>query len=543
MEKTGKNENSESDRAGDRSKAELLQANRLETLGRLTVGVAHDLNSLLTVILTCCDALTKRLPAEDEVQDSLKGVEEACRRAAGLTRQLLTFGRPVESRKSSFDLNELLADAEGMLRRLLPRDIELSVRLASEPVFVAADRVQIQQLLLNLALNSRDAMPEGGRLSIELQPLPDADPADQGRTGAEPARFFQLTVRDTGTGIPTDIQEKIFEPFVTTKSATGGNGVGLSTVAEIVKRHGGSIGVESEPGEGTTFAVRLPRARPARVREQPKQPCEPEPCGGETVLVLENDSRLCETLQRILRGAGYRVLVAKDVETAARIVTQHPAVIHLLLADSDIAAARAPEFVAAMEASQPQIRVVYTSNSGDEALVKEHRVKPGTPTMLKPFSSSELLAVVRKVLAESVSQKLALVVDGDPIWREAASRPLQERGYTVITAQDEREASGWLKKKEFDLCVVEVAGSASPDTDFVRTIREKCPPAVSVLATGYFHGDLLEAARSSGADAVMQKPYSRDDLLIVLDTHLGRPSGRAAAGRRAWASELGTAFN
>ncbi len=502
-----------------------LHANRLETLGRLTVGVAHDLNSLLTVILTCCGALEEAISPQDGVRDNIREVEQTCHRAAALTRQLLAFGRPVESRMSNFDLNEVLLDVEGMLRRLLPGNIDLRVRLCPEPAPVTADRLQIQQVLLNLALNSRDAMPDGGCLCIELRPAAKAGGPNQGQDRPEPGFFFELTVKDTGTGIPQELQEKVFESFVTTKSAAGGSGLGLATVARIVKQHGGSIQVESEPGKGSTFTVRLPGAQPATAEKQPKQRAPRPASGGETVLVIENDGRLCEAVRRVLHKAGYRVLIAKDVDAASRIAKEHPAAIHLLLADSDLSAIRASEFISKLQASQPEMRIVYTSSTGRRTPEEKRGREPDVPTMLKPFSSAELLATVRKVLQNSASQRLALVVDQDPTWQDAARHPLQDRGYTVITAQNEREALDWLKKKKFDLCVVELRGQKPCGANVIAAIRKEYSPMSPVVATGYFDGKLLDAARASGADAVMRKPYSRDDFLLVLDTHVS-PAAR-----------------
>ncbi len=508
------------------SPPEQLSTNRLETLGRLALGVAHDLNNLLTVILTCCSALGQSDTPEDQREGHVREIEQTCRRAAALTQQLLAFGRPAEAGRSSFDLNQVLIDAESMLRRLLPSGVELRVGLCRQPAIVKADRVQIQQILLNLVLNSRDAMPDGGSLAIELRPTEgQSSPGEKQKSpAAAPHHFFELKVSDTGRGIPEEMQPKVFEPFVTTKSSAGGTGLGLSTVAEIVKRHGGSIDLSSQNGSGTTFVIRLPAEDPARGPEERSPGRKEKICGGETVLLVEDDAHLCESLRRVLREAGYRVLVAKDTDTAARIASEHPAAIHLLLADSDISRVQASGFVDGLQTFQPGMRVLYTATRG--AAAPSGPAGSQEPAILKPFDSRELLGRVKQILEKSASRRLALVIDEDPAWRDAARRPLQDRGYTVVAARSRDEAFQWLEKKRFDLCVVQLDGSAPRDASVVKQIRERCPSSVSIVATGDFHANLLQAARSLGADAVMQKPYSRDDFLLILDTYLDRSNGK-----------------
>ncbi len=504
-----------------RQGAERRRGDGGEALGRMAVGVAHELNNLLGVIFACCAAVEEEGSLGAEARGYLEEMKQTCRRAGELTRELLALGRPVRPSAKRIDLNDVLTESEGVLRRVVPAKVDLHIEHCREPALVTADRTHIHQILLNLALNARDAMPAGGRLSIELDKDTGNEAAEEDRrtVDAERNSGFLITVSDTGTGIAPEIQGQIFEPFATTKDAAGGTGLGLFTVAEIVGRLGGSIDVETAPGKGTTFRIRLPAADvPGAARAAGHG--QDSVRGSETVLLVQDDAYLCESLRGLLSSVGYRVLTAHSARAATRIAEEHPAAIHLLLADAQAQAAGGPDFIKALRASQPGIRVLYTADERTHTASSPSGADPEIPAILKPHAQDELLAAVREVLRPARDRRFALVVDEDPTWREAASRPLEDRGYEVVTAENGDEAVGLLKQKKFDLCVVELEGAGTGDADVLRTIRRECSRSVAIVATGCFHGNLMEAAYSSGADAVMQKPYSREDLLLVLDTYL-----------------------
>ena len=377
--------------------AELLQAQKMETVGRLAGGVAHDFNNLLSVILSYAGFTLEQLPPGDPLRVDVQEIENAARRAAALTRQLLAFSRKQILQPVPLDLNLGLAEVEKMLRRLLGEDIDLVLLPAAGLWTVRADPGQFEQVIMNLVVNARDAMPAGGRLTISTANRTlDAAAAAELR-GVQPGPHVMVTVADSGTGMAPEVLARLFEPFFTTKPAGKGSGLGLSTVYGIVQQSGGAIQVQSEVGRGTTFRILLPRLEAAAEAGR-GEAATGRPGGAETILVVEDDRTVLAVATRILEGAGYRVLGAPDGGAALLICERHPAPIDLALTDVVMPNMGGRAFADALTRSRPAIKVVFMSGYTDDDIASHGVLRPGIAFIAKPLTRSTLLRKVREVL-------------------------------------------------------------------------------------------------------------------------------------------------
>jgi len=378
---------------------QLAQARRMEMIGRLAGGVAHDFNNLLVVILGHAELLLNRPAAADTaVGDSLREIRKAGERAANLTRQLLAFGRKQVLEIRTIDLNRVIAGFEGMLSRLIRESIDVTTRLAPDLGSAKADPFQIEQILLNLCINARDAMADGGRLTIETANVSLDEGYAQRHTGVRPGPYIMLAVSDTGSGMDAETVEKIFDPFYTTKEQGKGTGLGLSMVYGIVKQHGGNIRVHSAPGRGTTFKVYLPRIDESAEEEAavPELPARTS-VDPETVLVVEDEDTVRDLVCRMLSDAGYDVIEARDGTEAVRRVKDRKSV-HLLLTDVVM-----PEMSGRMVrdrivALHPDIKVLYMSGYTDDVVAHQGVLEAGVHFLKKPFNARTLAAKVREAL-------------------------------------------------------------------------------------------------------------------------------------------------
>jgi PAS domain S-box-containing protein len=385
---------------GRRKEAEdrLRQAQKLEAIGLLAGGVAHDFNNLLTVVNGCSELVLEDLPAEAAARPLLEAILAAGERGAGLTRQLLAFSRQQMLQTEVFDLSGVVPATAKMVGRLLGEDIVMSLRLHPAAGCVKADLGQVEQIIVNLAVNARDAMPTGGTLLIETTPVEVPDAAPRPSPEARPGRYVRLAVTDTGTGMTPEVQARLFEPFFTTKPTGEGTGLGLATVYGIVRQSGGFLTVESEVGRGTTFAVYLPRHD--EVTEGPKSALRPKEkaVGSETVLVVEDDASVRVLTTNILLRQGYRVESAADGAAALAVCDRLPAPPDLLLTDVVMPGMSGRELAGTLTSRYPRLRVVFLSGyTADDVLrhgVEEDRVA----FLQKPYTPDTLSRFVRKVL-------------------------------------------------------------------------------------------------------------------------------------------------
>ena len=377
---------------------QLRQAQKMEAVGRLAGGVAHDFNNLLMVISGYAELLHDRFESDDVTTKNLDEILKASKRAAALTRQLLAFSRKQVLEPKVVNLNDVVADVEKMLRRLIGEDVELVTRLGSRLGSVRADPGQVEQLLMNLVVNSRDAMPGGGRLVIETSNKTVDDAFAAQHLGLHPGEWVTMSVTDTGAGMDADTLAHIFEPFFTTKEKGKGTGLGLATVYGIVKQSGGYISVSSEQGGGTTFVVYFSRVDELVKPAATAATAGVSAGGKETVLVVEDEEGVRDVAVECLRAKGYTVLSATDANQALYLAGQHPGPLHLLLTDLVLPGMSGRDLAGQLAAQRPETKVVYMSGYVRDAFLSKTELPPGTEFLQKPFSPSLLVRKVREIL-------------------------------------------------------------------------------------------------------------------------------------------------
>ena len=394
-------ERKQAQEALDQAEAQLRQSQKMEAVGRLAGGVAHDFNNLLTVITGYSQLVLGRLGPTDPLRSPLEQVQRAGDRAAALTRQLLAFSRRQVLAPETLDLNKIVGEIGGMLRRLLGEDIEILTVLQPGLGIVKADPGQFEQVIMNLAVNARDAMPKGGKLLLETSNVilgrnPGKEPVI-----AEPGPHVVLTVKDTGCGMDAEVRSHLFEPFFTTKEEGKGTGLGLSTVYGIVKQSGGSIAVHSEPGKGTSFQIYLPRiAAETEVAESRQVPVAP-PSGYETVLLVEDEAMIRTMVGTVLRLHGYLVFEARDGPDALRVARDHAGPIHLLLTDVVMPGMSGREVAERLLSVRRDLKVLYMSGYTSEAMAHHGLSDAATEFIQKPFTPNALMQKVSETLGKS----------------------------------------------------------------------------------------------------------------------------------------------
>jgi signal transduction histidine kinase len=382
---------------GHRLEAQLRHAQKMDAIGRLAGSVAHDFNNLLSVILSYSKLVYDDLRAVDPLRADVESIHKAGEKAAALTRQLLAFSRQQVMAPRTVSLNDVLGECERMLRRLIGADIELVTRYDRNLSSVTVDPGQIDQVVMNLVINSRDAMPYGGKLTIETKDVLLDESYTSAHFGVEPGPYVMLAVSDTGSGMSKETQARIFEPFFTTKEKGKGIGLGLSTVFGIVQQSGGNIWVYSEPGNGTTFKVYLPVAAGTASESAPvTQPATLH--GTETILLVEDQDEVRKVALEILRRFGYHVIEASNAGDAFLSVERHPRKIHLLLTDVVMPQMNGRELAERLLKIRPDLRVLYMSGYTENAIVHHGMLDSGIQYMQKPIVPELLGRRVREVL-------------------------------------------------------------------------------------------------------------------------------------------------
>ena len=386
------------------SEEQLRQVQKIEAMGRLAAGVAHDFNNILTVITGHSELLSRQLDADDPRRKNAEQIEKAAYRAAGLTRQLLIFSRKQVIEPRVLNLNAVILNIKKMLCRLIGEDIEFCTLLDPAAGHIKADPGQIKQVIMNLAVNARDAMPTGGKLTVttanitpdknHLKNFPDMDAGD----------YVMLAIADTGTGMSEEVKAHLFEPFFTTKPPGTGTGLGLATCFGIVKQNTGHINVQSELGSGTTFKIYFPQVQsaiePLRVRNRPTEVAG----GNETVLLVEDEPVVRELAVATLREKGYTVVEAVNGEEGLRLARQHDGKIDLVLTDVVMPVMGGKEMADALRTSHPDTKVLFTSGYTEDALGHHGVLRPGILFLPKPYLTATLARKVREVLDEGLIQ-------------------------------------------------------------------------------------------------------------------------------------------
>jgi PAS domain S-box-containing protein len=374
------------------------QAQKMEAIGLLAGGIAHDFNNILTGINGFAELLYQELPPHSSQQEDVAKILKGGQRAAELVRQLLAFSRKQIIEPKVVNLNSLVGDLERTLLRLIGEHIQLTTRLAPQLGSIKADPAQLEQIMLNLAINARDAMPNGGQLKFETANVTLMDEDVSGQLELQPGEFVRLTVSDTGIGMSAEVKAHLFEPFFTTKELGRGTGLGLATVYGIVKQNRGSIWVDSEPGQGATFQIYLPRVDES-VTPQP----QPEwmvalPQGSETILLVEDEPQVRELAAKMLSAHGYRVVVAANGLEALKAAEEIDDRFDLLITDVVMPWLSGPELVAKLKQKRPDLKVLYVSGYGDEMIAHHGVLEPDVVLLSKPFTAGLLAQKIRQLL-------------------------------------------------------------------------------------------------------------------------------------------------
>jgi PAS domain S-box-containing protein len=374
---------------------QFQQAQKMEAIGRLASGVAHDFNNLLTVILGFADLMTTEIPSASQHGKDLGEILKAAQRATSLTKQLLAFSRQQVLNVAELDVNELVTDMSGMLGRLIGKDIKVSLNLSPVGCNAIGDRSQLEQVVMNLVVNARDAMPQGGRLTIETAQIDLQNSAFQTETIID-GHYVMISVSDTGTGMTKETQRRLFEPFFTTKEIGKGTGLGLSTTYGIVKQSQGYIWVYSELGIGTTFKVYIPSSDGLVQPAADNAPVSLPTSGAfETILLVEDEAGVRQLSKRILENAGYQVIEAADGIEAERLFLENKHTIHLVVTDVVMPGLSGPETFARLQAIDPELRVLYMSGYTEQSAAVKAGLGNGVPFIQKPFTAGEFASRLR----------------------------------------------------------------------------------------------------------------------------------------------------
>jgi PAS domain S-box-containing protein len=493
-----------------RLEQQFRQAQKMESIGRLAGGVAHDFNNLLTVINGYSRMLLAKLSAGDPMRDNLSEIHKAGERAAGLTRQLLAFSRKQVLEPRRLDVNRVLAEMRPMLERLVGEDVEVHVAPHAEVGTIHADLHQLEQVVMNLVVNARDAMSRGGKLRIETAHVEWDDGYARSHPEVRAGRYVMLTVSDTGVGMDEETRRQIFEPFFTTKEPGKGTGLGLSMVQGIVAQSGGHIDVFSEPGQGTTFKIYLP-ALDGEAVDDGMLAVAPELGGKETVLVVEDQAEVRNYAVAALKAKGYRAIPAENAGEALLICEREH--IDLVLTDVVMPHLSGRELAERLETLQPGVKVLFMSGYTDK-VIQHHEVLE--QLIHKPFSPEQLAGKVRAVLGPPVPPAPAariLVADDEAGVRGFLRTVLEGDGCDVIEAADGRQVLRESRAGHVDLVITDLVMPEQEGIETIQALRREVPGARVIAISGAFGSQYLKTAQLLGADAVLSKPVSPDLLL------------------------------
>jgi PAS domain S-box-containing protein len=492
---------------------QFRQSQKLESIGRLAGGVAHDFNNLLTIINGYSRMALDLVDERDPLRESLEAIHGAGERAVGLTNQLLAFSRKQILKPQVLDLNRVVSGMRPLLSRLLGEDVELCVELPEGHAIIRADLHQLEQVVMNLAVNSRDAMPQGGTLSIATAVVRWDESQARSHAGAQPGRYVSLAVSDTGEGMSEETRRHMFEPFFTTKEVGKGTGLGLSMVQGIVAQSGGHIEVHSEPGRGTTFRVYLPEVEEDAPEESGQPPSNPAIGGKATVLVVEDQPEVRKYAVAVLKARGYRVIEAESAGQALRTCERAGEPIDLVLTDVVMPQMGGGELASRLAERRPGIRVLFMSGYADDVIVRHGVLEQGAELIQKPFTPDQLTERVREILAGSRHAVRILVTDDDAAVRAFLRVVLEGGGYQVTEAADGKQALEAVRAGRVDLVITDLVMPEQEGIETIRTLRKEVPGMGIIAISGAFNGRFLRTARMLGADVALAKPVDPGLLL------------------------------
>lgn len=495
---------------------QLRQAHKMEAVGQLAGGIAHDFNNLLTVINGYASWLLEQTPEASAEKAPLAQILKAGQRAAGMTGQLLAFSRKQVLQPKVLSLNETLSASVAMLRRLIPSDIKFDLQLAPGLHPVKLDPIQIEQVFLNLSLNAKDAMSNGGTLTIETANVYLDEAYAAKKVDVAPGNHAMLAVSDTGEGMTAEVLSRAFDPFFTTKEKGRGTGLGLSMVQGIVKQSGGHIYVYSEPGVGTTVKLYFPA-----VEESAEIPVsrltDSAAAGHETILLVEDDEDVRQFTAHVLEALGYKVLTAAAGPEAIELASAQAGEIDLLITDVIMPGMNGRQLAEALTAARPAMRVLYISGYTENAVTNHGVLDAGLNFLAKPFVPESLARKVKQIMEAPVPHKTILVVDDEEAVREFFSQVLLRAGYTVISSHDGADAVAKLKQSHVHAVVLDLVMPGQEGIETMQQLRRGFPDVPVIAVSGAARGsDYLRAAKALGARIALCKPISAEALTAAV---------------------------
>ena len=489
------------------------QAQKMEALGQLAGGMAHDFNNVLNVIIGYSKLLLSGSTPEGPVRHRVEEIHKAGERAAALTKRILAFSGRQMLQPQTVNLAEFLRDLEPVLTDNVGEGIEIVTRIEPGLGLVRIDLAQLQEAIMSLVANGGEAMPNGGKLTIDLANK-ELDESSARIQNIAAGRYVTLTVTDTGRGMTSEVKNRAFEPFFTTKPAGQGVGLGLASVHGIVKQSGGHIVLESEPGSGTTCTILLPRDGYS------PESADPEESGasrGQTILVVEDDPAIRMLIEEVLGDAGYSVIVAGSGKEAVRLAHEHQGTIHLLLTDMVLPNMGGKEIAGRVALVRPEIKVLFMSGyTGNEAGAGES-ISAGAEFLHKPFAPDALCEKIRRMLSKSSTISRILVVDDDPSLRNLLAQTLEGAGFQAFMAEDGREARMRMEEHPIDLVITDLAMPGEEGMELIRALKKARPNVKIVAMSGAFGTDVLRAAGALGAHISLVKPVSAETILRSID--------------------------
>jgi len=535
---------------------QLRQSQKLEAIGHLAGGIAHDFNNLLMVLMGYCDLMKERLGAGDPLAADLARIEGCAKRATALTRQLLAFSRKQTLRPTVLDLNRVVGDLGDMLRRVIGEDIALVTTLPGDLGRVKADRGQIEQVIMNMAVNARDAMPRGGMLTIETRNVEISEAEAGSHLGVVPGQYVVLAITDTGCGMDEATKGRLFEPFFTTKLQ--GTGLGLSTAYGIVKQSGGCIRVRSQPGKGASFRIYLPRTEEEPVAApMPEERAGPRG-GGEQLLVVEDEPALLDLFEATLSELGYCVTAAANGAEAVRAVEAAGLRPDLLVTDIVMPGMTGLALAERLRKSLPGLKVLFMSGYTDRAMARGSLLDAGTPFLQKPFDIAELASEVRGILgkgqkrghspfrppggAEGCSAEKenvpfsarVLMVDDEEDVLELVRRACRRRGHDFVGVSSAPAALDALGAGKFDVLLVDMNIPGTSGARLLREVRAAGHSLPAIVLSGSAESADAGALRALGVAGVLEKSADLLGLMQAVEDlrERGHSASRPQRGRR-----------
>ena len=504
-----------------RLSAQLAQAQKMESVGRLAGGVAHDFNNWLTVINGYSSLVLSGLTSADPLREQVQEILKAGERAAGLTRQLLAFSRKQMLQPRQLDLNSVVEDMGSMLKRLMGEDVEVRFALSAESPLVRADPHQLEQVIMNLAVNARDAMPDGGCLLLETAVVERDENYAALHPETRPGRYAMLALSDTGTGMDEATLQRIFEPFFTTKAVGQGTGLGLSMVQGMVAQSGGYVNVYSEPGRGTTFKIHLP-ALAGAAPDTETADAAPFLRGRETILLVEDQESVRNYAAAALSSYGYRILQAANAGEALMICELERRRIDLVLTDVVMPHTSGRELAGQLAKMRPGIQVLFMSGYTDNVVVQHGVLDESAHFIQKPFSPQELAGKIRAILGKSPPAARILVTDDEPGVRSFLRTVLEQAGFDALEAADGKQALYQVRSTRVELVIIDLVMPEQEGIETIQALRREFPDIGIIAISGAFGGRCLSTAKALGADAALDKPVAPQVLLTTVEAVLLR---------------------